>query len=344
MKKIQKKFKEYLAKIINSKISHLECAEFINFSKNLIIPYLLHTKMSFLKLSSNNGLDVNDIAIDILGEVFKRDSKGCFINLSNFVSKLYEDLDTINDDNIFIAYQSFLRKISDTQIAKLYAQLDPTGFKIQRNIKESLPTKNLGLRKNIMGMMIYVLNDNNSDLLPYISIEKFEREFFAKVSRNYSTKELLNIIYTILIEETKFRKEISLTDTVYLFKKYYNSLETSVETDEEILNLPSESLFEKCELDCLYVEVINKIKSKIFIDYYSKGKLSIEQSKSLFNTINDIAYDLVYTGQNNTSYYNYLSKYINTNQEEYAFKFKSKLEYLVKILKEDLKNYFYAKE
>ncbi|MEG8948010.1 hypothetical protein [Rosettibacter firmus] len=299
--------------------------------------------MPFLKLSSMHGLDVNDLAVDILGEIFRQDNNGNFINLIKFRSKLYDELETINENNLFFAYQSFLRTVSDTHIARLYAELDPNGFKIQRNIKESLPNENLGIRKNILGTMIYVLNYETNDHLPYIYLEDFEKEFLTRVIEKLSTRELLNIIYLILLDVKEYRKEITLTDTVYLFKKYYG-IESVIQNGDEFDIVPSKSTIEEYELQNIYDEVIKKIKLKIFTDYYSKGKLSIEQSKSLIDTINDITYDLLFTGQNNTSYYNYLYKHLHINKEEYNNKFKSKLEYLVKLVHCEIKNYFFAKD
>lgn len=49
-------------------------------------------------------------------------------------------------------------------------------------------------------------------------------------------------------------------------------------------------------------------------------------------------------GHNHTSYYEYLSKYLTVNQNEYDLKFKSKLEYLIKLVRQDIKNYLYTKE
>lgn len=337
------RLKNYFEKLHSKSITRSECAELINLSKKIIIPYLLNTKSHFLKLSNQHGLDVNDLAVDVVAEVFRQDCNGNFITLNNFISKLYNGLENTTDGEILIAYQSFLRKNANIQIARIYAELDPGGFKIQRNIKDALPTKNLGLRKNIIGNMIYVLNSEKYDYLPYLHFEEIEKEFLSRISENLSTKELLEIIYSILSEQEYFRKEINLTDAVILFKKYYK-IEQTLFQENELDLVPAESFFDKYELDNIFDEIIKKIKSKIFIDYFSKGKLTLEQSKSVACAVNDIAYDLIFIGHNHTSYYDYLSKYLTVDQNEYDLKFESKLEYLIKLVRQDIKNYLYTKE
>lgn len=336
--------KKYLSSSITKKISKTECTELINISKKIVIPYLVHTKSSFLNLSRIHGLDINDLAIDVIAEVFRQDSEGILVNLVNFVSKLWIDINTISEENLFRAYQSYLRTIADAQIARLYAELDPNGFKIQRNIKELLPTETLDLRKNILGTIIYVKGSEEFDRLPYLSLEDFEKDFLMNAKGKSTTRQLLTILHSQLVCDSNSRKEITIIDTVKLFKKHYKVDQVLDYKEEEFEQLFTDSLTDKFEVEQIYINTLESIRCKIFIDYFSKGKLTLEQATALDRALNDMVFDLINMGKNHISYFDYLKKYIEIEHDEYDFKFKSKLEYLIKQVKDGFRNYLYSKE
>jgi predicted transcriptional regulator len=96
------KLKNHLSNALNKKISHTDCAELIFISKSIIIPYLSNSKASFLRLSEIHGLDINDLAIDVIADVFRQDTDGNFVNIKNFTSKLYYSLEETNEENLFV--------------------------------------------------------------------------------------------------------------------------------------------------------------------------------------------------------------------------------------------------
>ncbi len=336
--------KKHLLNAIEKKISVTDCSEFVSLSKNVITPYLISTKSSFLQLSRIHGLDVNDLAIDILADVFQQDEKGTLVNLKNFASSLWTDIKDVDEENIFRAYQSFLRKMADVHVARSYAELDPNGFKIQRNIKETLPLENMVIRKSILGTSIYIEGNEIADRLTYPNIDEIETGFLCKAEGKNTTRELLKIIRDNLLQLDNSRKEINLVDAVRLFKKHYKIDQDLQYEESSIEKLLTDSFCEEIEINQICSNVLDKIKSKIFIDYFSKGKLTISQTKAVINAITDIVYDMVNTGKNHSSFFDYMNKYLEIDHMEYELKFKSKIEYIVKQVKEDLKTHFYTKE
>ncbi len=336
--------KKHVSSALNKKLPMTECAELINISKKVVIPYLTTTKSSFLKLSRIHGLDINDLAIDVIAEVFRQDAEGNMLNLVNFASKLWTDISTITDENFFRAYQSYLRTIADVHIARSYAELDPNGFKIQRNIKETLPTDTLELRKNILGIMIFVKGSEEYDSLPYLCYEEFEKDFLVQASGKITTREILDVIQILLVCDYNARKEISLSDAVRLFKKHFKVDQLLDHEEEPFEQLFNDSFVDKYEIDQICGKVLDTMRGKIFIDYFSKGKLTLEQTKALDNAVKDIVFDLVNLGRNHISFYEYLTKYIMIEREDYELKFKSKLEYLIKQARESFRNYLYTRE
>jgi len=334
--------RDYLIKVNQKRLSKIDISKLIAISKSIIIPYLLNTKRHFLNLFSIHGLDVNDIALDILGDVFYQNNDCELIKIKSFINSLITNILDIKTETLFFAYQSFLRKMTDAYIARSYAELDPMGFKIKRNIIDTLPTRNLLLRKTILGNLIYVKNNGTYQNLPYPDLEELENIFLSKTRKRLTTRQLLNILHTVLME-MNFRKEILLNDTVTLFKKYYEIILENISPSDSY-EISNASFLECYEIEELCTNVLKYIKSKIFIEYYAKRKLTIEQANGLNSAIYDIVSDIIKIDKNNLSFYEYLNKYINLSKEEYELKYKSKLEYLIKLVRIKFRDYLLSKE
>lgn len=331
--------KSYLIGISGKKILKHELSSFIAMTKAIIIPYLINTKSYFLSLSNQHGLDVNDIAIEIMGDLFVQNEDGCPVNINSFINSLNENIIEISADKLFLAYQSFLKKISDVYISRAYAELDPTGFRIMRNIKDTLPTNFFALRKSIRGTEIYATNSVEYDKLPYVSFEALQYIFLSRVEKKLTTRNLLELLYNILME-LECRKEILLNDAVLLFKEYYEMGLEAVKLEDDLID--NNRVLNDYEMKQLTGLVLNEIKGKILIDYYAKSKLTEKQALGLYEAIKDILHDFINHGKNNLSYYDYLKKYIDIDKSEYCLKYKSKIEYMIKLIKEKYRCYLFT--
>lgn len=331
----------YFIGISEKRLNRRELGEFVAITKSIIISYLINTKSNFIHLSARNGLDITDVAIDIMGDLFIQDESGYLVNINSFINILNDSIYEIEGEKLFFAYQSFLRKVSDAYIARVYAELDPTGFKIKRNIKDTLPTENLALRKSIRGAEIYVIGSEDYDKLPYAGFDRLKAVFLSQIGKNHTTRDLLNILYQTVMQ-LDCRKEILLNDAVLLFKEYYEMGLATVRLEDDIFDI--NGVLNDYEIIQLKNLILNEIKSKILIDYYAKSKLTEKQSRGLYEAVNDILHDFIAHGGNNLSYYDYLKKYIDIDKSEYNLRYKSKIEYMIKLLKEKCRYYLFSDE
>jgi hypothetical protein len=289
-------------------------------------------------------MDVSDLAIDILAEIFRQDSQGSLINIRNFLSKVDQSLDLIEDQNMFFAFYSFLKKISDIRVSELYSELDPIGFRILRNIKGALPTESLFLKKSATGLLITFKENGHDEFLPYLNFQEFEIKFLSESPKINSAKSMLDVVESLLRDQNLYRKEIFINDLVAIVKKHFNADKYFLDNENGFDELFSDSFLENYEVEDLFNKIIEKVRIKIYVDYFSKKKLTLAQTKALDGAVKDIVYDLVFYGKTNSSFHEYLTKYIDVEKNEYEMKFKSKLEYIIKLVKEDFKNYLYSRE
>lgn len=89
--------------------------------------------------------------------MFTTDEANRFTQIQKFQRALEERGTNHTDFDIFLAYKALVIKIVSTQLARSYAQIDPAGAKILRNIKDALKqTNTLRLRETRGGYQVTI--------------------------------------------------------------------------------------------------------------------------------------------------------------------------------------------
>jgi hypothetical protein len=345
-KQFLNKLKLVLVEIFELNYHNSIIAELVKISNSIVSAHLKYSKPNIIFLCQSHGISLSDLAVDSIAEIFGKDNAGELHNLKNFFSTLSLPIKVIDEKELFLAYKGLLIRIAEAQIARLYAEIDPTGYKIQRNIKETLPSTGLfTLIKNINGVSLICNVDDNRLELPYLNLEEFTSEFLAFAKNKKTSRELIEIMFRLVSKQDDYRKEIKLIDAVYIFKKYF-SLGNENNGNEEFIieNLKARSTVEDFEMDQICDKVLIKIKEKILIDYFARWKLTREQSEALYLAMNDIIYDWNKMGENHIPFYEYFNKYGKLSHEEYSRVIKDKIEYLVKIARKKFELYLYSNE
>lgn len=329
--------KRLLLKSQSDYLTQGEIKELVSISRIIISSYLRHTKPRIIKLCENEGITLEDLSIDCIAELFEVDENKNFIRLNNLSNNTRLPLDKLPEVEVYLAFKGLLSRMADTQIARQYAIVDPNGYKIQRNIKEYIKsTKLLYLQKTIYGALITVNNDDNKDdVLPYYNNDDLEKDFHSYAKNKADIPSLMLALLKLLNDQNCYRKELLLTDCVSLFKKYFEISDVSLKTlgTEE----PVSKLYEINELEINEIKqkVIHLIHEKIVLNYYAKSKLTKAHAEALHLTLCDIIEDWVVKGENGCSYFAYFKIYAEISEEVYCRILKAKVEYLVKIARNE---------
>ncbi len=336
-----------LGKIFHEKHDFHDIKELVKISQVIVVSYLKNVKPTSIGLCRMHGLTLPDLANDCIMEIFARDNSGIPRTMKNFYSSLRLTIDELPANEIYFAYKAMLLKIAYAHISYLYAQHDPSGFKIQRNIKETVLKTNLfQIKKTILGVMLVVTDGSQCLNLPYLNMDGLQNEFMHQTINLKHTGELLKVLYNCLNNQNEFRKEIKLSDAVYLFKSVYGikEIHSIDDGDDEWNKMFTNSVYEDFEIEQVTNKVLDKMKAKIIIDYYSAGKLTKEQSEAIFLSIGDVVHDWIALGKNHIAFHEYLSKYIELSSEEYHRIIRDKLEYLIKETRKEFKLYLMSNE
>lgn len=329
--------KRLLLKSQSGHLTHSDIKELVSISRIIISSYLRHTKPRIIKLCENEGITLEDLSIDCIAELFEVDENKNFIRLNNLVNNIRLSLVKLSPVEVYLAFKGLLTRMADTQIARQYAIVDPNGYKILRNIKEYIKSSQfLYLQKTIYGTLITVnQSDSPGGVLPYCDYEYLEKEFHSYAKDKADIPSLMSALLKLLYEQSDYRKELLLTDCVSLFKKYFEISDLSLKsspTEEPISKL---SEIDELEINEIKQKVIHLIHEKIVLNYYAKSKLTKEHAEALHLTLCDIIEDWVVKGENNCSFFAYFKTYAEISEEVYCRILKAKVEYLVKIARNE---------
>jgi len=326
--------------------SNADIAKLVHISRAILVSHIRNTLSSAISLSQKQGVSINDIAIDCIAEVFQQSDDNRFPKLEKYFHSLRNPVSEMPEMEIFLAWKALLLKIADSQLAHMYAQFDPTGFKIIRNIKEAISKCDFfDLHKNVNGNVLLTPSYDLFNSLPPIQAEDIINDFLYAVKEKRNTKDLLKILHDILIEQTIYRKEIKLSEVVKLFKSVFNYPLDNNHYDEEFSeNILAHSFLDEFELEQICSKVLANIKEKILLNYFVKGKLTASQSEAVYLTIYNLVFDWRKTGSSNNSLYNYFNENMKINEREYNLIIKDKIEYLVKLMKKEFLLYLIPEE
>lgn len=324
----------HLKQVESGAISESQLSELVQLSRSIIQAHLNFVRSSITHLCLQQGFTVIDLSYDCVAEAFARNTDGTFHNIHNFIKSLQENLNSISDRDLFLAYKSFLTRIAEAQLARLYAQADPTGSHIHRNIRDCLKeSKIFLLRKDFRGVVLCPANYDPLEHLGHFPPEELARMFMQEVHANTSIPAMLESVHHVLTAQSQYRRTIPLIDVVQMFKAVFqNDFLPDVSVDHP-WSLDGLGDF---ELQHLRHEVENSLKEKILLTYLVRGKVQGKHARAMFNVLQDVLEEWFSGETHQDSLYSKLNSHLSTSPEVYEEDFRPKMEYLLKTARQEL--------
>lgn len=329
--------KSVIQNVLNDNLDHKSLVSLIVMSRLIIIGYLKTYRSPILRYLSKYGLTDVDISFDCAAEIFAVSEDRELKQLINFINSLRTDLKNIPEVELFLAYSSFVKKVANSNLAKMYYQYDPVGFKINRNIRDSV--RKTGLFKLMKYNEGFTLVINDVD--PLLECEGFplqtlEKKIYSGIRQFNNIPSYLNFLYNTLSNQDIYRRQLLLYDIVNIYKSVQKVNEVIL--DEELtLEISTQSSdIDEIEIKDIREKLEAIIKEQIYLKYLGRSKLTIQESKAFYNAFQDIFTDYCTLGSNTSSLYKYLSKYLGINEKTYSDLYRTKMEYLLKLMKSEI--------
>ncbi len=191
------------------------------------------------------------------------------------------------------------------------------------------------MNKSINGYTVTINCDEFDKNLPRFPIDLLENEIYERIDhRKLTTPNLLEILHSVFKEKKCFYPSVLLIELVHIFKKIQSYEIINMENGLEIY------CEDKTNYDIQQIrgEVEFILKQKLIFTYFYSGKLNIKEVEAYLRAFNDMFDDWCERFDSGASLYEYLNRHLPMNREEYENTYRSKMEYLLKIVQEEFKN------
>jgi len=306
---------------------------FINLCHKTAIAYLRRKEVSFSYYDNFFGLSLEDIALDCIAGMFKQDHDGNYLEFTLYFKKI-APVEPLSDIDTFIYLRRLIFSQVNHHLFRINQTFDPVLGKIIRNIKLAI-AKNTNLTTStLFNQKIITLTNYNysSDHKLIIPIEFLQIELFSDAIKTPDYSSILNKLYLILCVTTEYRKVIYLLDFAMLIR---NAKLMNYEINEN-----ASGLEESSEMDVIRIlnDTMLKVDYLLQNSYVKKEKMNSSEAEVYSTTVREIIQDVYLNSPPQMDhFYEHLRTHIkNLTKEDYNRSHRTKVEYLVKIAKQEM--------
>lgn len=330
--------KRLLSIVIATPPAEAELPNLVYYARSLAESYLLHFRFSFLRLCQSHGLSATDIALDCIADLFRRDSDGRFVELQRFSDSLSAPVEAMQPEELFLAFNSLVVRFTNAQAARNYAQIDPAGSRIHRNLRDQLRlSKKLKLVEGLSG---YVIEPRHADLLdhhPRIPYDLLARWLENELDRELSIPKVLNILNRCLMQQRRFQRSVVLFELVQILKTHTSAVMETIPSTQQ--TMPLDELTHH-DLRIVCRDVLRYVQQKIASTYLLPGKVTKAEAQVLNLTLEHFLSDVAEYGEQRASFFEYLQRHQQVSQQEYENVWRTKVEYLARLARERMTTWF----
>jgi hypothetical protein len=320
------KLKEHLQYVMIGSVSQKEMTSLVHCSRSIIQAHFGTHRHSIVQLSLQHGLTQVDLAYDCIAEAFARTSDGSYTQIKNFVESLRSPIDQLPAAEVFMAFRRYLACVADAQLARLYAQADPVGARIHRNIREQLKSSDtLKVERDFPGLVLRPAHEDSLDHLDPLPLSKIEDALLG--TSNESIPRFLQCLSKLLLGQIEYRRSVPLFDIVGVLKR---SLGGEYEYSIAEHGSPELDGLADGEIETIRTQVEVTLKEKILLTYFARGKIDRRQAEAMASAFHDLLWDWCF-GDEHKGLYDYLRLYFPITEDEYENTMRTKMEYLLKL-------------
>jgi len=325
----------HASRLVDNTYDLRDVAETVRVCHSLAVG-ILRTKAARGKLHPEIlEYDLCALAYDFIGELFRRDESHRFIEFARSFAKFGGQMR--ENAEVLVFLRKIIANKVEAGIFRTYREVDPVFSKILRNVKLILTGCSEYHSVDRLGET-YVHRCPESEIqkeraeFPH---DLMEKELLERVAAHDSFEQKLVKCFSILNDQSEYRRIYPLAGIVGILKSCYVSL-SFAELDARGSWIQDQQGFTK-DVEIVVNQVIVDMQSKMKSTYVTKGKLSEADYEGYFSAIRDLLDDL-FVQQNGEcgSYFDYLAKHFPAiDLEGYRLSHRARFEYLVKICKEE---------
>ena len=351
---------ELVRSICSGTYCQAQLVQFINLTQKISLGYLKYQEVTGKRISGERletEVELEDLAIDCIAELFSRDEDNNFSQLKKYYEPKFEENPNITDAEVLVLTRRLVVRKTKQELSRVFRERDPEGAKIVRNIKVAIrSSEKLHVFKDMGKEFVFYKNgfdleSENPDpaqsrrlslylrrAKPPIPEEILHNRFIDIYNPNDSVSSSIGKLLEAVYQLEEYQNFLSLESVVKLLRKVkFEAFRERVKAEEHVPT-PVDNIESK-EIESYIGVVMESIWSKIESQYLLTGKLSSEKAHIYNNALRDVLYDLIQK-KDNSSYFRNLKYYLpELTQQEYRQQERSVFEYLAKVAKKEFRKY-----
>ena len=324
-------------RIISGEYTSTDLREFLQLCYALALPFI-RFQITTGRLDLHRlGLTETDVVQDSLADLFSQNHIRQFGQITQWFEKLHPDLEAATDEELVLTLRRLVIGKLNKEIVRMLGEADPTLADILRNLKLSLKKSDLFYQATFFTDKCLLTRDADPLLhQPPMAEEFLEQEFLRTARTRDNVPQLLQKLHAVLVMQDQYQRVVHVVAAALLFKRIqtarFLTMESSTETVEEEMV--------KSNLHDAIDTAISRLSKRMHQSYIESGKCTEEIFQCYMSTIRDIFFDHVgLTEGDGTSFFEGLRTYMpGLTKEMYRSQHKAVLEYLVSLMKDELKS------
>jgi len=279
--------------------------------------------------------NLEDLAWDFIADLFQKNRAGNLIVLEEYFSGM--DFAKLTDTDMERELRRLVSSKVDDNIFRYYGERDPSLKKIIRNLKLAIKERDCSKSVCYKQGMIVVSECVQADLA-LMPPEFMQIRLCERLGESMMIPDILIEVIDILDLQEEYRKQFPLVTLAAIIRESFVLLQDA-RKEKENPQVYSDLLEE--ELDIFLGKSISKVKDDLLSKYLKRGKGSREELDIYFKTAGEIVKSDFSEYQKSLSQFEELKKRkTDLEYDQFREKHRSLLEYVVKLVREDLLHSF----
>lgn len=325
---------------------------FINLAQRISLSYLKYQEMLGKRISGDaweSDLELADLAMDCIAELFGRDDTGRFPQLKKYYEGKFAEMPHVNDAEVLILTRRLIVRKTKQELSRIFRERDPEGAKIVRNIKVAIRTaSDLHLFRELGKEFIYQSTGTTGTAaatasylrrpLPPIPEEILHKTFLDNYRSGDSVSVSIRRLLTAIHSLENYQNFCAI-DAVVKMVRYvkFDACRDRLAMGDSVAT-PADELESK-EMEEYITTVMSSLWTRLDSQYLRTQKLPVEKAGIYHQALRDVLYDLIQK-RDTSSYYRNLKFYMPAlTQQEYRQQERSVFEYLAKLAKKEFRKY-----
>ncbi len=353
-----------IRRIISNTYTNQDLLEFLNLSQKIAVGYLRFLQRNQrrnLLLPGQSPDSLNQLAIDCIAPLFRRDEDDVFVEFRRYFTPLLKEKSDDGNIRLFVQLKRLIVGSVKHELTRIFRERDPEGAKILRNIRNAIRnSKDLLFVENMEHTYVFSLqNIEDADLFrkmaageitihhdvaretlrrdfPLIPLPELIEQYVSRFSPFEQYPTFVRHLLQIVKENTLYANYLLLEDIIFVGRSFRNKQVPLWSSLDEVKGEGPEASYYDRQLREFVETMGDRIGLIINSKYGVKGRYTPDVLHAFQKALNDFVEDFIHK-RKTPPHFTLLHRYLpELDQETYRSQYRHGFEYLVRAVRKEI--------